>query len=108
MVALECVIHDITDYTYVDHHGNRNGAQATRGSGPGVEFRGESVTVMRNKRAVARIMPGAQAVTAHEAFADLQGLVGEEAAAGWHGDRRLNETLDEELRDPWPADHSSG
>ena len=73
-----------------------------------VEFRGESVTVMRNKRAVARIMPGAQAMTAHEAFADLQGLVGEEAAAGWHGDRRLNETLDEELRDPWPADHSSG
>ena len=68
-----------------------------------VEFRGESVTVVRNKRAVARIMPGAQEMTAREAFAGLQGIVGEDAARGWHADRRSSHTIDSELRDPWPA-----
>ena len=50
----------------------------------------------------------AQKMTAREAFADLQGIVGEEAGAGWHGDRRLDQTLDEEQRDPWATGRRSG
>ncbi|GAB6040778.1 type II toxin-antitoxin system Phd/YefM family antitoxin [Endothiovibrio diazotrophicus] len=66
-----------------------------------VEFRHESVTVMRNKRPVARIFPGTQEMTALEALGDLYGIVGEEAAAHWGDDARNDETVGDGVRDPW-------
>ena len=72
-----------------------------------VEFRGESVTVVRNKREIARIVPGAQELRAREAFMDIQGLVGEEAAATWYADSRNDRTLQGELRDPWNSSSTS-
>ena len=66
-----------------------------------VEFRHESVTVLRNKRPVARILPGPQSMTALEALGDLYGIVGEEAGAGWTEEARQDERLSDGMRDPW-------
>lgn len=55
-----------------------------------VEFRGEKVTVVRNKRATARILPVAPRMTALEAMSDLYRTLPESAAAGWLEDSRTS------------------
>ncbi len=66
-----------------------------------VEFHRKSVTIIRNKRPIARLLPGAQEMTARQAMCDLHGIVGDEAAEGWQEDRRTGRTLDIEMKDPW-------
>ncbi len=66
-----------------------------------VEFRGDAVTITRNNRQIAHLLPGARWMTAKQAFSDLYGIVGEEAGTGWMEDSRTGETLKEGIRDPW-------
>ena len=69
----------------------------------GVEFRGQVVTIMRNKRPIARLLPGAQEMDAIQALSDIYGVVGEEVADGWAKESRVGGTLADEVRDPWAS-----
>ncbi len=67
-----------------------------------IEFRHESVTIIRNRREIARILPGPQVMTAEQAFIDIYGVVGEEAGQGWATDSLVSEeNLEQGIRDPW-------
>ena len=62
----------------------------------------EVVTIIRNTREVARLVPGASVVTAMEAFSDIVGAISAEEGEAWIGDcAKMDRTLVEELRDPW-------
>ena len=67
----------------------------------GVEFRGDALTIVRNKREIARLLPGPQQMRAKQTFFDLHGIVGEKAATEWRQDGNIPETLEEGIRDPW-------
>ena len=67
----------------------------------GVEFRGDALTIVRNKREIAQLLPGPQQMRAKQTFFDLYGIVGEEAAAGWRKDGDVVESIEEGIRDPW-------
>lgn len=67
-----------------------------------LEYGREEIVITRNKRSVARLVPGAPSMTAHEAMNDLYGLLLDEEGAAWLRDARGREAvLSEELRDPW-------
>lgn len=66
-----------------------------------LEHHGEEVTVVRNKRIVARLTPGAPGMTAREAFSDLEGILSDAEGAAWLDDcRGADRPLAEELADP--------
>lgn len=66
-----------------------------------MEHGGEEVTVVRNRRVVARLSPGAPGMTAREAFSDLEGLLSEAEGAAWLEDcKGADRPLTEELRNP--------
>jgi antitoxin (DNA-binding transcriptional repressor) of toxin-antitoxin stability system len=69
-----------------------------------VEFQREEHLVWRDERQIARIVPGPARQTALEAMAGLEGMLSEEAAAGWAREARSQSggRLDE-LRDPWDS-----
>jgi antitoxin (DNA-binding transcriptional repressor) of toxin-antitoxin stability system len=74
-----------------------------------VEAQGEEVVVTRGRRRVACIVPELPPATALEVFADLHGLLGEQAGAAvaatfaaFRNERSHRQTL-EELRDPWAS-----
>ena len=48
-----------------------------------LEQGGEEVAVVRNKRVVARLTPGAAGLTASEAFSDLEGILSDSEGAAW-------------------------
>jgi prevent-host-death family protein len=67
-----------------------------------VEHRGDEITVVRNNRQIARIIPGAQRQTALEALGNLYRTLDDRAAASWVRDsRKGSRTLKRDLRDPW-------
>jgi prevent-host-death family protein len=67
-----------------------------------VEHRGDEISVVRNNRQIARIIPGAQRQTALEALGDLYRTLDDHAAASWLRDsRKSSRTLRRDLRDPW-------
>lgn len=71
-----------------------------------VEHRGETISIVRNQRPVATLIPGAQRQTAMEAFGDLYRTLDDSAAHGWLDDaRRAEEALDGQIGesdgDPW-------
>jgi antitoxin (DNA-binding transcriptional repressor) of toxin-antitoxin stability system len=67
-----------------------------------VEFHGEELTVVRNNRQVARIVPGPATMTALEAMSDLYRTLPEDAGAGWLQDISKNEKgMSQQVRDPW-------
>jgi hypothetical protein len=70
----------------------------------GIESSGEEVVVTRHRRAVARIVPQVDGLTATEMFGDLHGVLGE--AVGATLARKLagvrHGTL-RELRNPWAS-----
>jgi len=62
----------------------------------------EVVTIIRNKRTVAKLIPGAPVVTAMEAFSDIVGAISEEEGEAWIEDcAKMDRALADELRDPW-------
>ena len=68
----------------------------------GLEQGGEEIVIVRKNHPVARLVPGAPAMTALEALSDLYGILPDEEGESWLRDsRRPGGTLDEELRDPW-------
>ena len=68
---------------------------------------GEEIVVERNRREVARIVPGPAHQTALEAMADLYQILPEDAAATWERDSRRTklrgQTLDKGVRNPWDS-----
>jgi hypothetical protein len=74
---------------------------------------GEEILIVRNKRHIARLVPGAVYLTALEAMTDLYNTLPEDAAAGWFEDSRqpLSRADEEgeapgcvdEMRDPWAS-----
>jgi len=65
-----------------------------------VEFRGEEVTLVRNRHKVARLSPGHSEMTAIEAMSDLYRTIPDTAGADWAGDGRTAGTLGA-LKNPW-------
>ena len=62
----------------------------------------EVVTIVRNKRAVAKLVPGTPVVPALEAFSDIVGAISDEEGEAWIEDcAKMDRALAEELRDPW-------
>ena len=68
----------------------------------GLEHGREEVVIMRNKRAVARLLPGGPLMTATEAMSDLYRTLPDAEGAAWLEDARgADASLKKELRDPW-------
>jgi hypothetical protein len=65
-----------------------------------VEYRGEEVLLVRNKRKLARIRPEPFGGNALEVLSDIYRTLPETAAAGWEEDYRIGQSV-AELRDPW-------
>jgi len=68
-----------------------------------VEFRHDSVTVVRNKKPIARIVPGVRHITALEAMSDLYGIVDSRAAEHWAEEGRTGGSVAGEMKDPWAS-----
>jgi antitoxin (DNA-binding transcriptional repressor) of toxin-antitoxin stability system len=67
---------------------------------------GEEIVIERNRRQVARLVPGLHHQTALEAMADLYRTLPAEAAADWEKDIRTppnDQMLDRLNRDPWAS-----
>jgi len=66
------------------------------------ERSGEEVVIVRDDRAVARLLPETPAMTAREFFGDLPGMLTAEEGEAWLSDaRELDRILDQGIRDPW-------
>jgi antitoxin (DNA-binding transcriptional repressor) of toxin-antitoxin stability system len=67
-----------------------------------VIFRGEEITITRNKRAIAKLVPGTPHLTAIEALADVYSTIDPGDGKEWIEDiESLNKSMDEERKDPW-------
>jgi len=67
-----------------------------------LEHGGEEVTVVRNRRVVARLTPGAPGMTAREAFSDIEGTLSDAEGVAWLEDcRGADRPLAGELDNPW-------
>lgn len=65
-----------------------------------IEYRGEEVHLVRNRKRVIKLLPEGMGATAEEVFGDLHGSLPEAAAATWLLDSRIH-GFREETRDPW-------
>ncbi len=70
-----------------------------------LEHGGEEIVLTRHHHAVAKLVPGAPAMKALDAFADLYGIIPEDEGASWLKDGAASDRLADkrELRDPWTA-----
>ncbi|MBD3239655.1 MAG: type II toxin-antitoxin system Phd/YefM family antitoxin [Chitinivibrionales bacterium] len=68
-----------------------------------IEHGHEEIVLVRNKHAIARIVPGPPLQSAHEALSDLYSTLSPDAGAAWVAESRLPSTLADELRDPWDS-----
>jgi len=67
-----------------------------------LEFEKEPVEIVRNKHVVARMIPGVSVMSAREAMSDLFGILSDEEGEAWLKDcRSADQSLTEEMRDPW-------
>lgn len=67
-----------------------------------VEHNAEEVVIVRNRHAVARIVPGAPVMAALEALGDLYRTLSDKEGERWLRDsRRAGGKLGKERRDPW-------
>jgi len=67
-----------------------------------LEHGSEEVIIVRNRHIVGKLVPGAPAMTAMEAFADLFGAISDKEGKAWLKDcRRAERPLRKELADPW-------
>jgi PHD/YefM family antitoxin component YafN of YafNO toxin-antitoxin module len=67
-----------------------------------VEFKRESLSIVRNNQQIARIIPGAARQNALEAMSDLFRTLSDDAAQRWVRDSRTKGNL-KQLRDPWDS-----
>ncbi len=67
-----------------------------------LEHGGEEFVIVRNRHAVARLVPGAPEVRALDAFSDLLGVLPDKEGDVWIKDmRRFDRPAAQELNDPW-------
>ena len=66
-----------------------------------VEFRGTELSIVRNRQAIARIVPGVSRQSALEAMGDLYRTLPDAAAKGWVRDSRTRRDGLDRRRDPW-------
>jgi antitoxin (DNA-binding transcriptional repressor) of toxin-antitoxin stability system len=60
------------------------------------------IVVLRNRHPVAKLVPGAQRLTALEALSDLHRVLPDQEGAAWLRDAaKMDRKLGRELRDPW-------
>lgn len=78
-------------------------AKNMKGTLDRLEFGGEEIIITRNKRQIARILPGSHHMTAIEAMADLYQTLPPDAADGWLEESRMGERVAEETSDPWDS-----
>jgi antitoxin (DNA-binding transcriptional repressor) of toxin-antitoxin stability system len=67
-----------------------------------VEFKRETLSIVRNNQQIARIIPGAAQQNALEAMADLFRVLADEDARDWVRDSRIRGGV-KQLRDPWDS-----
>lgn len=67
-----------------------------------VEFKRETLSIVRNNQQIARIIPGAAQQNALEAMADLFRVLSDEDARGWVRDSRVKGSV-KQLREPWDS-----
>ncbi len=67
-----------------------------------VEFKRETLSIVRNNQQIARIVPGAAQQNALEAMADLFRVLSDEDARDWVRDSRIKAGI-KQLRDPWES-----
>jgi len=67
----------------------------------------EEIVIERERRQVARLLPGPEHLTALEAMRDLYRILPEDAAATWEADSRAtnlkHKRLPKGVRDPWAS-----
>ena len=67
-----------------------------------LERGGEEIVVMRGRHPAAKMVPGAQRLTALEALADLHRTLDDETGKAWLEDmERVERPAVKEMRDPW-------
>lgn len=68
-----------------------------------LEHGGDEVIITRNQHAVARLIPGAPILRALDAFADLYGVLPDNAGEEWISDMKSFDrtAVEGEVRDPW-------
>ena len=67
-----------------------------------LERGGEEIVIVRNRHAVARMLPGAPRMTAIETFGDLYRTLDDAEGAAWGKDAaKADRLLVAERRDPW-------
>jgi len=66
-----------------------------------VEYLGEEIVLLRNRRPIARIIKAPHRQTAPEAMADLYRTLPEAAGATWVTQSRASTTLAGDERNPW-------
>jgi len=67
-----------------------------------LERGGEEIVVMRGRHPVAKMVPGAQRLTALEALADLHRILDDETGKAWLKDMaRVEHPAKKEMHDPW-------
>jgi PHD/YefM family antitoxin component YafN of YafNO toxin-antitoxin module len=67
-----------------------------------VEFKRETLSIVRNNQQIARIIPGAAQQNALEAMADLFRVLSDDDARSWVRDSRTKGSV-KQLRDPWAS-----
>ena len=67
-----------------------------------VEFKRETLSIVRNNEQIARIVPGAARQSALEAMGDLYRTLSDDAARRWVRESRVKGSL-KQLRDPWAS-----
>ncbi len=65
-----------------------------------LEYRGEEVLLVRNKKKLVKLVPQVRGSSALEVFSDLYRTLPETAAETWLEDSRMGGTA-AEMRDPW-------
>jgi len=67
-----------------------------------IEHGGEEIVIVRNHHPIARILPGASAIRALDAFSDLFGILPDSEGEAWTNDMlTFDRSTAKELRDPW-------
>ena len=67
-----------------------------------LEYGSEEIVIVRNKHAVAKLVPGSPRMTALEALSDLHRTLSYDEGESWLEDnRKVADPLDDKIGDPW-------
>lgn len=69
-----------------------------------VEYRGESISIIRGGRSIAKIIANPALMTAMEAMGDLYRTIPEAAAKDWEKEgKSIYSKLSHRIKDPWAS-----